>query len=535
MKNCTRLLRCITAASFLIPALALARPVSEIVNPSLSQVSRSNFITWSFEALNIFKTNGDCELPYTRYPRGMKKTLCTALEEGALGVFPYSKQYPLGKTITHGEAIQVLTALLNTQETANVSAFKDIRTDKERQAVMNAIALKWMTPVKANQFGLNNILSGSEAVSLLSAVLGQSTIKVPTITVTVSGSSDGVRLPKQDLLDTVWHLINRDYLRRDKIDAEEASYKAIEALVDSLKDPYTNFFRPSSASDFQSQIKGEVSGIGANIEDIDGIITVVSPLPGSPAEKAGIQAKDQILEANGVVLSGLGVEKAVTHIRGEVGTTVTLKIRRNNVDLTLQIVRNLISIPEIQVKWQGDIAIVQLAQFGETTEKQIRTVFSNVAKQNPRGIVLDLRNNGGGLLTAADTVVSNFMPIGTVVAKVEGRTETTLEKTQDEPILDSKMKVVVLINKGSASASEIVAGALQDHKRATIVGSQSFGKGTVQEIIGFKSGEALKITIAEWLTPLGRKLDGIGVKPDIIVEKTTERDDQLQRALEILR
>ncbi len=534
MTNRTRLFSCITLVSFLFPMIVSARPISEIVNPSLQTVSRSNFLTWSFETLSIQKTNANCTLPFTRFPRGLKSVLCAALDQGALDAFPSGNGYTLGKTITHGEALQVVTALLNKQENANVSAFKDVKTNAEKQAVMNAIALKWMTPTKSNLFGLSRPLSGSEALTLLSAASTQSTAKTQTITISLPTQGQST-VPKSELLEAVWQLINRDFLRNEKIDSTEAGYKAIEALVDSLKDPYSNFFRPASASDFQSQIKGELSGIGANIEDIDGMITVVSPLPGSPAEKAGIQAKDQILEANGTVLSGLGVEKAVTFIRGEIGTSVTLKIRRNGTEITITIVRNLISIPEIQVKWQGDIAVVQLAQFGETTDKQIRTVFANIAKQNPHGIILDLRNNGGGLLTAADAVVSNFVPKGTVVAKVQGKTETTVEKTQDEATIESGIKMVVLINKGSASASEIVAGALQDHKRATIVGVQSFGKGTVQEVISFRSGEALKLTIAEWLTPLGRKLDNLGVKPDIVVEKEGTRDDQLQRALELLR
>lgn len=536
MTTRTRLLSCIAACSLLIPSLLSARSIGEIVTPSTPTVSRADFLSWSFESLSLTKGDSDCTLPFTRYPRGLKATLCAAQSQGALSFFVAGKQYTLGKAITRGEALEVLTALLNSQENADVSGYKDVRTDLEKHAVMNAVALKWMTPSRSNLFGIARPLTGAEALTLLTAASGggSAAVTVPTITINLSGSSNG-SLPRQDLLDAVWQLINRDYLRRDKIDGTESSYKAIEALVNSLGDPYTNFFRPASASDFQSQIKGELSGIGANIEDISGVITVISPLPGSPAEKAGIQAGDQLIEANGTALTGLGIERAVTFIRGEVGSSVTLKIRRNSVEISVTIIRNLISIPEIQVKWQGDITVVQLAQFGETTEKQIRSVFTTIAKQNPHGIILDLRNNGGGLLTAADTVVSNFMPRGTIVAKVQSKTETTQETTQDEPTIGDNIKLVVLVNKGSASASEIVAGALQDHKRATIVGTQTFGKGTVQEVIGFRSGEALKITIAEWLTPLGRKLDGLGVNPDIIAEKTDDRDDQMQRALEILR
>jgi hypothetical protein len=224
------------------------------------------------------------------------------------------------------------------------------------------------------------------------------------------------------------------------------------------------------------------------------------------------------------------VDKAVAYIRGQRGTNVILKIRRSGSEMTITVQREVITIPEISVTWQGDIAILQLTQFGETTEKKIRSTFSEIAAKRPKGIVIDLRNNGGGLLLAADTLMSALVPRGSTVAQVVSPTETSLEKTQDDAVVDPSTKIAVLVNKGSASASEIVAGALQDLKRATIVGKQTFGKGTVQEVIGFRTGEALKLTIAEWLTPNGRHIDKVGVTPDVVVD-SDNRDDQLRRAL----
>ncbi len=517
----------------LFPSGAVARPISEIVNVSQTIVTRANFITWTMQALSIPRDSEDCTLPYSRSPRGMKSTLCTAQTHGVLGIFGTGKNYVLVQPITRGEALMVLTHLLEKEETADVSSFNDVKTDDEKQAVMNALVLKWMLPSKTNLFGIARPITGAETLSVLQAVSGQLPQRIQDISVSI-GAAELSTLPKQEILNAVWQIIERDYLRSDKVDADEAGYRAVEAMVNSLNDPYTTFFRPVNASDFQSQIKGEVSGIGAQIEDRSGVITVVSPLPGSPAERAGLATGDEILEANGTVLTGLGVDKAVTFIRGERGTMVTLKIRRSGTELTVTVQREVISIPEIQVKWQGDIAVVQLVQFGDTTEKQIRSVLTDISKKTPHGIILDLRGNGGGLLSAADVVVSNFVPKGSVVAKVQSKSETTEEITESDPTVSESTKMVVLVNKGSASASEIVAGALQDMKRATIVGTQSFGKGTVQEVVGFRSGEALKITIAEWLTPLGRKLDGIGVKPDIVIE-SDDRDAQLQRALDILR
>lgn len=462
----------------------------------------------------------------------MKQTLCAAQTMGALSVFGSSKQYPLNKPITRGEALEMLTALTDKQEAGDVSGYRDVRTAAEKQAVRNALALKWMVPQSATLFGVSQPLTGIEALSLLQAASGNAVVRTK-ITVPVALPSTG-DIPHQDVMNAVYELIKRDYLHADALDEEEASYKAIEAMVNSLNDPYSTFFRPEGADDFQSLIKGEISGIGAHVEDKGGVLTVVSPVPGSPAEKVGIQAGDEILEAGGVVLKGMTVEKAVMYIRGERGTSVTLKIRRGGNEMIITVVRDLVTIPEIQVTWQGDIAVVQLSQFGETTERRIRSIFTEISAKNPRGIVLDLRNNGGGLLSAADIVVSNFTPRGTVVARVQSRSDTTEEKTQDEPTVPATTKMVVLVNKGSASASEIVAGALQDLKRATIVGTTTFGKGTVQEVIGFTSGEALKLTIAEWLTPLGRHIDKIGVVPDIVVE-SGDRDEQMRRALEVLR
>lgn len=533
-----RLRAVLLTVTVFFPFAAFARSASEIVDTSVKTVTRAQFLSWSVEALDVFRESPDCELPFTRVPKGMRTTLCSAKTPGALESFVGSKTYPFNERVTRGEALVILTALTGKRETEiDVSAYKDVRTEREKQAVRNAIVLKWMTPVRANSFGITRPMSGPEVLTLLQAVVGQGVARTPNrITITlpeldrpVSGS-----LPKQDLLDAIWMILKRDYLHADKISEEEAAYKAAEAIVSSLGDPYTTFFRPAGASDFQQQLKGELSGIGAQVEDKGGIITVIAPLPGSPAEKAGLRPADEILMVGDKLITGLGVEKAVQLIRGEKGTVAELKVRRGGIEMLIRVTRDVISIPEIDVKWQGDIAIVQLTQFGQTTDRQIRSIFADVVKRNPKGVILDLRNNGGGLLHAADMVVSNFVPRGTIVAKVRSTKVTRDEVTEYEATLSPSTKVVVLVNKGSASASEIVAGALQDHKRATIVGTVTFGKGTVQEVLSFPSGEALKITTAEWLTPLERPLDGVGVKPDVMIE-TENRDEQLKKALDLLR
>lgn len=521
----------------LLPLDAWARPPMEVVDRQAQTIARSAFIGWSLDVLEIPRQTEKCVLPWKRFPKGLTSLLCTADSYGALDPFSNkSGQYTLGQSVTRGEALSILTMLTNARDSADIASFKDVKTERDRQGVMNAVSRKWMLPVRASFFGINRPLTGQEALAVLTSVTGTSPATTPNqVTITI-GNQAGLSgsLPKQDLLDAVWQILKRDYLHTDKIDDQEVAYKAAEALVNALGDPYTNFFRPVNAANFSDQLKGELSGIGAQVEDKSGTITIVTPLPGSPAERAGLLPGDQIIEANGHVLQGIGVDQAVQFIRGERGTVVRLKIGRGGQIIEISVIRDMISLPEISVSWQGDIAIVQLMQFGQTTERRIRGVFADIATKNPRGVVLDLRNNGGGLLTAADLVLSNFVPRDSVVAKVKTRTSTEETVTQFEPTLPASVKLAVLINKGSASASEIVAGALQDFKRATIVGTQSFGKGTVQEVLGFPSGEAIKVTIAEWLTPLGRKIDGIGVKPDVMVD-TDDLAAQLRRALDVLR
>ena len=533
-----------------IPLAASARrPVTDIVNSSVPTVSRRSFVLWAVEAIGFPSSNSaDCTLPIRRATTAQKRLLCIALEKGVFQEIEPTDDF-LRQPISRGEALQVLTALMDTKADSDVSAYRDVRTVSEKQAVMNAVQYHWMVPLTAHIFGLQRPLRGVEAMSVLTAVSGTGVLQPGEsglkIDVAPGGASSVpmVRLPHQELLEVIWHIIQRDYLHADKIDAQEALYRAIEGMVASLKDPYTSFFRAPEADEFVSQLEGDqtVVGIGAHVEDRGGVVTIVAPLTGSPAQRAGLLPGDEILEADSHQLTGIGLESAVRFIRGQKGTVVKLKIRRNGSEISIAVERDVVSVPEITVGWLDDnIAEVQLVQFGEHTEKSIRAVFEEVAKHHVRGIVLDLRNNPGGLLGAAVTLVSNFVPKGTPVVQVIKHSETITHITEDEPTVDPAVKLVVLINKGSASASEIVASALQDLKRARIIGQTSFGKGSVQEFVNLnlkgKGGEALKLTIAKFVSPAGHQIDGIGVNPDeTIVDDGKNRDAVLRRATELLR
>lgn len=532
--------RCV---SFLIVGALMMAPVAEVqavtltdlVRTDTKTVSRVDFLSWTYTALKVAKGDSKCELPYKRVARTQRAMLCSAKDKNLLQMFGTPTNTTLRKGITRSESLRVLTVLTNFKENEDVTNFKDIETADETQAVMNAIALKWMTPKRSTHFGMKDTLSGAETLSLLQAVTGDTEEEADSITVSIPDRTNSIDIPKAELLDAVWEIVRREYLKSDTIDDDEVAYRALEAMLDALDDPYTTFMRPERASDFQGQIKGEFTGIGAHIILKDELVTVVSPIPGSPAEKAGLKAGDQILFVDGKDLKGLTLEQAILLIRGERGTVVKLKIKRNGNEMDISVTRDLIIVPEIEVQWHGNIPVLKLVQFGNTTETEIRGVAQRALDKNPKGFVLDLRNNGGGLLTAAEEVVSVFVPQGTTYARVKSKLRERGDETQSPPVLPANIKVMVLVNEGSASASEIVAGALQDLKRATIVGTKSFGKGTVQTVISFTTGEAVKITTAEWFTPLGRSIEDTGVIPDLIVEKTDERDEQLLKALDLLK
>ncbi len=517
------------------PTTAGAAASTEVLKtPDAQSVTRGDFIRAAVSVLGIpLKTTGT--LPYTRpVPKNLQPPIRTALSLGALEMF--GKDLSPAKSITRGEALQVLMHLTSLKPEGTATTFSDVKKGSDAaDAVQLAIEKKWMEPQSSTLFGIARALSGLEGRDLLRKVSGQTSSDKPTITLeVVKFKKDALSIPGEDLLKNVWQILNNQYLYKDKISQQEAAYKAAEAIVESVGDPYTVFMRPVSAKEFQDQLSGEVSGIGAQVEYKDNALVVVSPLAGSPAEKAGLKSGDRILSVDGVSLAGLNFLEAVNKVRGPKGTSAKLHIKRDTSDFDVTVTRDVIKVPEIQISYQGAIAIVKLTQFGQSTDTELRGLLQEVEKHNVNGLVLDLRNNPGGLLHAAEIVLSNFLPKGSGVAHIMGKNEDFLEVTADAPTINANTPMVVLVNKGSASASEIVAGALQDAKRATILGEKTFGKGTVQQILEFRDGSSIKMTIAEWLTPKKRKINGEGVTPDIIVTQTETKDEQLLRAIDLL-
>ena len=345
-----------------------------------------------------------------------------------------------------------------------------------------------------------------------------------------------------DLFWTVWEKLENQYVDSDKINGETMVYGSIKGLVDSLSDPYTVFMTPDETKKFSSSLEGTLEGIGAQLTVKDKKLIIVSPLKNSPAEKAGLLAGDIIDKIEGKPASEMTLLDAVMNIRGEKGTTVIMTIiRENNEPFNVSIVRDSIDIESVTVeKLDGDLVYLGVNQFNDKTNDEFGKAISELILDEPKGLIVDLRFNGGGYLDIAVELLSYLLPSGTdaVLIKEKGKEDNML-KTNGNPKL-LKTPLVVLVNESSASASEILAGAIQDHQRGIIMGAKTFGKGSVQQVDTFSDGSSIRMTIAKWFTPNGRTINEVGLVPDMIVEATeedfkNEKDPQKDAAINYLK
>ncbi|MFA5318487.1 MAG: S41 family peptidase [Patescibacteria group bacterium] len=339
----------------------------------------------------------------------------------------------------------------------------------------------------------------------------------------------------------VWDAIKDKYVDADKLKEKEMFYGALRGLVDSTGDPYSVFMNPVISKDFADDLKGTFEGIGAEIGIKGNVLTVIAPLTDMPAKKAGLRSGDQVLAIGGESTGGISLDEAVNKIRGPKGTDVTLTIWRDSFDEPQDFVITREKIMVKSVKWEinnDDIMIIEISHFNSDTEELFDQAVRETIKENPKGVILDLRNDPGGYLNTAIEVASEWIEEGPIVI------EKFSEENKNEYLARGRARLkdyptVVLVNQGSASASEIVAGALKDYKLATIVGMTTFGKGSVQEMVNFSDGSSVKITVAKWLTPEGVNISEEGIKPDEEVNLTIEdynanKDPQMEKAIEIL-
>lgn len=352
-------------------------------------------------------------------------------------------------------------------------------------------------------------------------------------------------------LDSFWKTLNileNKFVDVDgeKVSNEDKVYGAIKGLVESYGDPYTIFLPPSDNEQFEETITGTFTGVGMEVGIRDGFITVISPLKNSPAEKAGMKSGDKIIAIDGESSIDLSVDEVVTKIRGEIGTTVSITVVRDGGKdpLTIEIARDTILIPTIDTEIRDDVFIISLYNFSANSTLDFRNALREFVNSKRSKLILDLRGNPGGFLQSAIDITSWFLPMGEVIA-IEDFGESEDQKifrSKGYNIFNDNLKMAILIDEGSASASEIVAGALQENGVATLVGKNTFGKGSVQQLIDITDNTSLKVTIAKWLTPNGKSISDGGLTPDIEVELDVEEisdatpmDTQLQKAIEILK
>ncbi len=339
-----------------------------------------------------------------------------------------------------------------------------------------------------------------------------------------------------------WRILEEKHVGEEKIDREQLVWGAIEGMVQSLGDPYTTFFPPKDLEDFNSEIKGEFSGIGAEIGIRKDVLTVIAPIKGSPAERAGLRAGDKILKIDDMITGELTLDEAVHRIRGERKTKVTLTILRSTEDKPriVEVIRDLIEIPIITTeRKENSIFVIKLSSFSERSSTEFARAVREMILRGDKKLILDLRNNPGGFFNSAVEIASWFLPEGEVVAREEFQDrEPDIYRSRGYRLLEAT-PTVILINRGSASASEILAGALQESKHAVLIGEKTFGKGTVQELQEITPETSLKITIAKWLTPSGKSISKEGLAPDIEVATPDDiesgQDPQLAKAIEYLK
>lgn len=339
-----------------------------------------------------------------------------------------------------------------------------------------------------------------------------------------------------------WQKIKSTYVDAQNLDNQNLVYGAISGLVDSLGDENSVFFSPADAKKFNQDISGQFFGIGAQLDVRDGQLMIVTPLKDSPAEKAGLKAGDKIMKVDNKDTYGMIVEEAVKLIRGEQGTTVKLAILRDSFKepKEFSIIRDIIRIPTTESKMIGDVAYIHLYNFYEQSPFMFYQAAIEMVIQNPKGLILDLRDNPGGYLDAAVNLSGWFLKSDSIVVTEEFGTGEKQVYTSYGNSLFKDLPVVILINGGSASASEILAGALRDNRGIKTVGEKSFGKGTVQQLETLKDGSMVKITVAHWVMPKGDLIDKNGITPDYEIKITDEditadRDPQLDKAVEVIK
>jgi carboxyl-terminal processing protease len=335
------------------------------------------------------------------------------------------------------------------------------------------------------------------------------------------------------VLQQAWDYIHNDYVEKNTLDDARLSEAAVKALVTELHDPYTTYLSPADYKITATDLTGKFEGIGAQVGVKENKIVIIAPLPGTPAETAGIKPGDTILAVNGQSTEDMNITQVINLIRGPAGTTVNITVQHEGATQPVQIdvVRAEIKTASVAFQMRGDVAYIQLFEFSQTSNQELDLAFQTIESQKARGIILDLRNNPGGLLDTAVAIGGRFIKEGTAVTVVDNNGRRTVDPIKPGQAV-TDLPLVVLVNQYSASASEVLTGMLQDYGRATIAGNKTFGKGSVIYLLPLDNGGGIYMTSGRWLTPNGRLIEGKGLDPDIVL--TQQADDAVTWAIDYL-
>ena len=406
---------------------------------------------------------------------------------------------------------------------------------------------KWTRSVAAR--GVSFALVAAVAFIAGVSVSGGSTPSVVSHIPLIGDGLNATPNPSADFTDfwKAWNILETHYVITHASSTlpsvKERLFGAIQGLTASYGDPYTVYFPPEEAKQFNDSISGTFGGVGMEIDVKDKILTVIAPLKGTPAEAAGVKAGDLVVTIDGKSTEGLSTEKAVSLIRGPIGTTVAITVVRAGKPIDFKIVRDTINVPETDdgIDEKSGVYHVALYEFTANSEELFDEAFGRFKASGSRKLVVDLRGNPGGYLDSAVAIASHFLPRGTTIVTedFDGKDDNQIHTSSGINDVPAGTKVVVLVDGGSASASEILAGALQDNKVATVMGAKSFGKGSVQSLIDLDKG-SMKVTVARWITPAGHWIMGNGITPDVTVSftpgdpATGKFDSQMARAVQFL-
>ncbi len=422
---------------------------------------------------------------------------------------------------------------------------------QEEQVSFTPSSQKSMKTIKNNYLGilLALLLAGGSFVSGLQAstLIDQQDQKASLFSF-FSVAEKPAENPDLTQFWKVWHLLDEKFIAASTTDGvtdEDRINGAIQGLVKTFGDPYTVYFPPVENAAFSEDISGNFSGIGMEVGIKNNMVTVISPLSGTPAERAGLLSGDMIIKINGTSTEGMRIDEAVKLIRGEKGTEVVLSVfREGDTEIKdIKVIRDTIDIPTVKTEKVGDVFIIRLFSFNALAEMKMQEAMRDYTESGAKSLVLDLRGNPGGYLQGAVAIASYFLPTGKIVVRENygENIEEKIYRSQGRTLREfTPKKMVILVDGGSASASEILAGALREHNVATLIGVDTFGKGSVQELVQLPNGSSLKVTVARWLTPNGISISHSGLKPDIKISRTPEQrldnvDPQQDAALKFIK